>query len=594
MASNSSNSNNGSPVNYRKVASTKTRGKFIAILSVNNPPVNSLGYGVRKGLKEGYQQAIADPTVTAIVIIGEGRTFPAGADIREFNDKSVRTDPLNALVNEFELSPKPIVAAIHGTALGGGLEIALSCHYRLALSSAAVGLPEVHLGILPGAGGTQRLPRLVGVEKALEMIASGAHVKAPQALAYGILDKVIEEKTSAKLLEEAISFASEIPSDLNLDTRRTKNKSAIQEGFDKETTLGMLDAARDMIARKSRGFEAPIAIVQAVRASVESPTIEAGLQVELDLMTKLMEGEQAKGLQHLFFAEREAPKIPGLPAPNKINSAVVIGAGTMGTGIAICLIEAGIDTTLIDTDPKFLTRAKDTIHKTFASNVDKGRITQEEADRKLLLLQIPTSKAQEDKLLSVADLVIEAVFESMDLKKEVFQRLNSVCQKKTILASNTSTLSIDEIAKATNRPDQVIGMHFFSPANIMRLLEVVRGKQTSPQTISTVMHLGKTIKKVSVLVGNCDGFVGNRMLEGYAKEAGFMLEEGCLPQDVDGVLTKFGMAMGPFQMGDLAGNDVSWRIRQGKGLTNPTTRKTDDRYSELADKLCEVRVFFYL
>ncbi|KJE97909.1 peroxisomal bifunctional enzyme [Capsaspora owczarzaki ATCC 30864] len=568
-----------------------TLRQSIAVLSISNPPVNTLNHAVRHGIVRSVREAISDARVQALVLVGAGRSFPAGADIKEFRGGQALNAPvLTEVCDVLEQSPKPIVAALHGTALGGGLELALGCHYRVALDSAHLGLPEVHLGILPGAGGTQRLPRLIGLQRALDLIVSGQHISAAAALKLGLIDQIFQAGAPAAaegtLLDRAVEYAQGIAS-RPLDGRRVselvpRDKSTFDQS-------DVWDKALATVKAQHRGYDAPIRIVEAVRAAAQLP-FKQGMAKEYELVVNLMKGPQASALQHLFFAEREVGTVPGLnPSLAKpVRSVGVLGAGTMGAGIAMVFLNAKIPVVLLDTKQEFLDRGLAGIRAVYASDVKKGKLTEEALAKRLALLTPTLDYAA----FANVDLAIEAVFENMDIKKQVFAKLDAVCKPEAILASNTSTLNIDEMAAATKRPEQFIGTHFFSPANVMRLLENVRGKKSSPSTIATVMALSKTIKKVGVLVGNCDGFVGNRMLEGYAREASFMLEEGALPAQVDKVLTSFGMAMGPFQMGDLAGNDVGWRIRQGKGMTNPATRPAKEgRYCELGDKLCELGRF---
>eukprot|EP00128_Syssomonas_multiformis_P013839 Colp12_sorted_trinity150504_noHs@4229 len=550
----------------------------VALITINNPPVNALSYAVRSGLVSQIKRALGDQSVKAVVITGEGKTFPAGADITEFN-KGMKEPFLPEVIDVIEQSTKPVVAAIHGTGLGGGLEVALGCHYRVMDKTAKVGLPEVHLGILPGAGGTQRLPRLIGVQKALEMIVSGSPIRASDALKLGLADKVVDEN----LMETAISFAKEVAGKDVQERRISGMQSKVSGDFGP-----LFSTFRKEAAKMYRNFNAPQRCIDAVEGATKG-TFREGMQRENQLIMDCMKGEQAKAQQYVFFAEREVARIPGLDPKlaKPIKSVGIIGAGTMGGGIAMNFANAGIPVTLLETKQDFLDRGLATVAKNYKIQVQKGRLTQEAMDKRMALLR-PTL---DYNALSDADMVIEAVFENMDVKRQVFGKLDQVCKPEAILCSNTSTLSIDEIAAATSRPDKVIGAHFFSPANVMKLLENVKGAKSSPSTIATVMQLSKTINKVGVLVGNCEGFVGNRMLEWYGVEAGFLLEEGALPQQVDKVIYDFGFPMGPFTMGDLAGLDVGWRIRQGKGLTDPATRPKDRRYCELGDRLCEQNRF---
>lgn len=542
----------------------------VGVITVDNPPVNALSVGVRAGIKGGIEAAEADGAVQAVVLACAGRTFIAGADITEFG-KPPQDPGLNEVIAAIESCPKPVVAAIHGTALGGGLETALGCHYRVAIQSAKLGLPEVKLGILPGAGGTQRLPRVVGVQKALEMITSGTPISAVQALEAGLVDEIVE----GDLTEGAIAFARRVVEENKPLVKIRDRDDALQAARDNPN---LFDDFRKSIARKARGFEAPENCIKAVEASVELP-FDKGLQRERELFIELMQGEQAKAQQYFFFAEREAAKIPDVPkdTPNiDIKTAGVVGAGTMGGGISMNFLKAGIPVTIVEANQEALDRGIATIKKNYAATVSKGRMTQDDMDRCMSLLTGSTDMQD----LKDADIVIEAVFEEMGLKKEVFGKLDSICKPGAILATNTSTLDVNEIAAATSRPESVIGLHFFSPANVMKLLEEVRGEKSSKPVIATCMSLAKRIGKVPALVGVCDGFVGNRMLHKRGVQAQQLLLEGALPQQVDKVLFDFGFPMGPFAMGDLAGLDVGWRIRQGRGVTDP-----------VADPLCEAGRF---
>ena len=540
----------------------------IGLITADNPPVNALSHAVRAGLKDAVAQALADDAVAAIVLACAGRTFFAGADIREFG-KAIEEPNLTAVTQLIESGAKPVIAAIHGTALGGGLEVALACHFRVAAPDARVGLPEVKLGIIPGAGGTQRLPRLIGVKPALDMIVSGEHVAATKAHVYGLIDEIVEGDLTAA----AIAYARRVLSEKR-PIRRVRELGV------RGAAPGMFDEYAKSIARKQRGFLAPFRAIEAVKAATELP-FNAGMERERELFAELMASPQSKAQRHVFFAEREVGKIPGLPPDTKtrdVQSVGVLGAGTMGGGIAMSFANAGIPVTILDMNRQSLERGLGTIRKNYAASVAKGSLKQDEMDRRLA--QIRPSLAYED--LKEADLVIEAVFEDMDVKKEVFARLDEVCKPGAILASNTSYLDINEIASVTRRPQDVLGMHFFSPANVMRLLENVRGARTAPEVYATAMAIGRKIKKVPVLVGVCDGFVGNRMLAQRSRECGFMLEEGALPQQIDRVLYEFGFPMGPFAVGDLAGLDVGWRNRQAH-LDRLTPR---ERANDILDKIC--------
>lgn len=545
----------------------------IGVIAVNNPPVNALSQAVRAGLRDAVAQGLADDGVAAMVIWCEGRTFIAGADIREFG-KPPKEPDLPSVCNFIESSTKPVVAAIHGTALGGGLEVALSCHLRIAAPTAKVGLPEVKLGILPGAGGTQRLPRLIGIKNALDMIVSGDHVAATKAHVFGVVDEIVEGDLKAAAIALAQRAVSE-----GKPLRRVSELPAKPEAatFFDEYTKGL--------AKKYRGFLAPFHCVKAVQAASELP-FEEGMKRERELFAELLASPQSKAQRHVFFAEREVTKIPGLPEsvkPRDIKKVAVLGAGTMGGGIAMCFANVGIPVTILEAAQENLDRGMGTIRKNYANTVSKGSLKQEEMDKRMSLIK--TTLSYDD--LKDADLVIEAVFEEMGIKKEVFGKLDKVCKPGAILASNTSYLNIDEIAASTSRPQDVMGLHFFSPANVMKLLENVRGAKTSPDVYATAMEIGKKIKKVPVLVGVCHGFVGNRMLAKRSRECGFMLEEGALPQQIDKVLYDYGFPMGPFAVSDLAGLDIGWRNR--KSLMDKLTPR--EKANNILDKLCEMGRF---
>ncbi len=548
----------------------------IGILTVNNPPVNALSPGVPEGILAGVEEFEKDDTVKAIVLIGGGRTFIAGADIREFGKMTSGGDRkrgpgFNIILNRIEAATKPVIAAIHGTALGGGLETAMACHYRVAVPSAQVGQPEVKLGIIPGAAGTQRLPRLAGVAKAVEMCAGGDPISAAEALKHGIIDRVIE----GDLLQGAIAFARE----KNGAVRRTRDLT--DKLGDDKTNAPILAAARDTSRKRQRNLMAPLAAIDAVEAATKLP-FDQGVERERELFQKCLFSDQSKALIHVFFGEREVAKIPGIGkdvAQIPVNKVAVVGAGTMGGGIAMVFANAGIPVLLKETDQAALDRGLATIKKNYANSVKKGRFTQQQMDERLARIQ-PTLSYDG---FGERDMVVEAVFEGMALKKQIFGELDKVMKPGAILASNTSTLNIDEIASATSRPEMVIGTHFFSPANVMRLLEIVRGKATSKEVIATCMALSKKIGKVGVLVGNCRGFVGNRMFHPYRREAQFLVEEGATVEAVDQALYNFGMAMGPLATGDLAGLDVGWRIRKEFG----DARNTGVRQPLIEDRLCE-------
>ena len=554
-----------------------TKNNDIAIITINNPPVNALGPGVPEGICEAIETIDKDDSIKAAVLIGAGRTFVAGADIKEFgkmtSGKGRRGAGMLPMLLQIEDCRKPIVMAIHGTAFGGGLELAMAGHYRVAVASAQVGQPEVKLGLIPGAGGTQRLPRLAGVAAAVEMCAEGNPISAEQARKFGIIDRLIEDD----LLTGALSFGREVASNPAPKTRERNEKLGTVE-----QNAPIFTAARATARKKQRGLMAPLAAIGSIEAAVKLP-FDKGCEVEQKLFAECLFSDQSKALIHVFFGEREVAKIPDIPKETPlipVNSAAVVGAGTMGGGIAMVLANAGISVLLKEADQAALDRGIATIRKNYAGSVQRGRFTQQFADECLKRIQ-PTLSLDG---FSGVDLVIEAVFEGMALKKEVFKELDRVCKPGAILASNTSTLSIDEIASITARPEFVIGTHFFSPANVMRLLEVVRGKATSKEVIATCMHLSKKLGKVAVLVGNCTGFVGNRMFGPYRREAQFLVEEGARVEAVDNALYEYGMAMGSLATGDLAGLDVGWRIRKEyRHLQKPGIRQP---FCE--DKLCEL------
>jgi 3-hydroxyacyl-CoA dehydrogenase len=537
----------------------------IAIVTADNPPVNALKHEVRAGLVEVLSQAREDNTVEAVVIACAGRTFFAGADITEFGKPS-QAPSLAEVIAAIEAMPKPVVAALHGTALGGGFELALACHFRVSAASARVGLPEVKLGLLPGAGGTQRLPRLIGPEKALKMIVTGDPVGSAEALADGIVDEIAQ----GDLTEAATAFTRRVVAERRpLRLVRDRDDRLVAEGF--------ADAAASLTQRL-RGREAPAACVEAVRNAIVLP-FEEGLKRESELFRKLVAGDQSKAQRHVFFAEREAAKVPGMAAdtkPRPIASGAVIGAGTMGGGIAMCFANAGIPVTLIETGEDLLQKGLDRIAANYRATVSRGGLAADEMDRRMGLI---TGAVGVDAVGS-ADVVIEAVFEEMGLKKRVFADLDRAAKPGALLATNTSTLDVDEIAGATARPQDVVGTHFFSPANIMRLLEIVRGAASAPDAIATALTIARRLGKVPAVVGVCYGFVGNRMLARRSVEAERLLLEGALPQQVEAALVEFGLPMGPFAMMDLAGLDVGWLIRKSRG-----------EHAEIEDALCEAGHF---
>jgi 3-hydroxyacyl-CoA dehydrogenase len=544
------------------------------IITVDNPPVNALSQAVRQGLMDALAQGRADAAAKALIVVGAGRTFIAGADIKEF-DKPLAPPDLNAVIAALEGSDKPTIAAIHGTALGGGLEVALGCHYRVAAPAAQVGLPEVKLGLLPGAGGTQRLPRLIGAKAALDMITSGDFVRAPHAKALGIIDEIVE----GDLLEGATRFA-EGAAARGTTGRRIRDRD--DRLADARGHAALFAEYRASVKKRARGQESPLRSIDAVEAAVNLP-FDQGLKRERQIFEELVTSTQARALIHAFFAEREAMNIPDVPAdtPTRpIKSAAVIGAGTMGGGIAMNFANAGIPVTVVETAAEALERGLGVVRNNYAGTVAKGRLDQATMDKRMGLIKGTLDLAA----VKDADVIVEAVFEEMAIKKDLFARLDKVAKPGAVLATNTSSLDIDAIARETKRPQDVIGTHFFSPANVMRLVELVRGAKTAKDVITTAMRLGKTLGKVPVLVAVCDGFVGNRMIFQYTREAEFLLEEGALPWQVDKAPTDWGMAMGVFAMGDMAGNDVGWRIRKQQAASRPNDR----RYSHLADQICEI------
>lgn len=521
----------------------------VGVVTLNSPPVNALSAQVREGLKGAFEAAIADPAVKAIVLICDGKTFIAGADITEFG-KAMTGPSLQDVQNVIENAPKPVVAAIHGTALGGGLEVALVAHYRVAVPSAKAGLPEVNIGLLPGAGGTQRLPRIVGVEKALEMVTSGQHVPAKAAHAMGLFDELVEE---GKLREGAIAFARKVVAE-NRPLNKVRELNAKVEAARGKPEI--FEAFRKANAKKFRGFMAPENNIKCIEAAVNLP-FDEGLKEERRLFMELMTGSQSAAQRYVFFAERQAAKIPDVPDDTPtipVKKVGVIGAGTMGGGIAMNFLNAGIPVTIIEAKQENLERGVGIIRKNYENTAKKGRLTQDDVEKRMGLL----TPSMEMEALADCDMIIEAVFELMEIKKEVFTKLDKIAKPGAILATNTSYLDVNEIAAVTSRPESVIGTHFFSPANVMRLLELVRGDKTSKEVIATCMKLSKTIGKVAVLVGVCYGFVGNRMLAQRQREAQKLILEGAMPWDVDRVLYDFGLPMGPFAMSDLAGLDIGW------------------------------------
>ncbi len=555
-----------SPVTWER------RGR-VSVITVNNPPVNALAQPVREGMLRCFNESVADPAVEAIVLTGGGRTFMAGADINEFG-KPMREPGLGKVIDGYESSEKPTIAAVHGTPLGGGLEVAMGCQARVAHPKTRLGLPEVKLGLLPGAGGTQRLPRLVGVERALEMITSGDPIPAPLALELGLVDEIAE----GDLVAAAIAYAERV-----LDGQATAGATRARDEKVQGVDEAIFDKAREKLARVARGREGPLRCVEAVRGSVTLP-FDEGITNERRLFVECHDSEESPALIHAFFSERAANKIDDVPktTPTRpIKSAAVIGAGTMGGGIAMNFANVGIPVRIMDTDQASLERGLGVVRGNYQRAVDRGRMPQAALDARMELIQ----GVSDIDALAEADIVIEAVFEDMPVKQKIFTALDKVMREGAILATNTSTLDIDAIAATTRRPEEVIGTHFFSPANVMRLLEIVRGSKTSAEVIASAMALARTIRKVGVLVGNCDGFVGNRMFHEYIRQAQFLVERGALPEQVDRAAYAFGWAMGPLAVSDLAGNDVGWYIRKrhiAEGLY-----KGGGYTGAVADALCE-------
>ncbi|MBS0402885.1 MAG: enoyl-CoA hydratase/isomerase family protein [Proteobacteria bacterium] len=555
----------------------------IAIISLNNPPVNGLGYDTRIGITDGLDQANGDAAVKAIVLTGAGKAFSGGADIREFNSPKAMQEPtLLSVIRAVENSGKPVVAAVHSVAMGGGLELALGAHYRIAAPGAKIALPEVKLGLIPGAGGTVRLPRVLGVETALNMIVKGDPVNS-EVLAGLPGQKLFDKMASSpeKLLDEAVAFAKEVaakhadgsalPLVRNLPCKHPQGDAYF--GF-----------ARNMVAGLSRNFPAPVKCVDALENATRFKFDDA-LTKEREIFIALMQTPECKALRHVFAAERAASKIPDVGPevqPRAIAKVAVIGAGTMGGGIAMNFLNAGIPVTMLEMKQEALNRGVAVMSKNYEAQVKKGKLKQDKYEQRMSLLKTTLNYAD----IKDADLVIEAVFEELGVKEAVFKQLDAVMKPGAILASNTSTLDVNKIAAFTQRPQDVVGMHFFSPANVMKLLEVVRGAKTAKDVLATVMAIAKKIKKTAVVSGVCDGFIGNRMIEQYSRQAGFLLDEGCTPQQVDKAIEKFGFAMGPFRMGDLAGNDIGWAIRKRRAVEHP-----DMKYSATADKLCELGRF---
>ncbi len=547
----------------------------VAVLTIDLPPVNSLGLAMRQALAAGLQRAQDEPQVQAIVLTGAGKAFSGGADITEFGHDAAFAEPnLHTLIAMVEGCSKPVVAALHSVCMGGGLELALACHYRMATPDCKLGLPEVKLGLLPGAGGTQRLPRALGVEPALNMIVSGEPVAAA-LLAQVPGQKLLTQlaTSAATLLDEAVALARSVAS-----VRPLPLVAALRARHPQGDAY--FQFARNMVKGMAKHFPAPAKCVDAVQAATQQK-ITDGLATERDLFLQLMFTPESRALRHLFFAERAASKIPDVPANTPlraIESVAVIGAGMMGGGIAMNFLNAGLPVKLLETKQEALERGVATIRKNYEGQLAKGKLTQDKYAQRMALLSTTLDYAD----LKDADLVIEAVFEDMAVKQAVFTQLDAVAKPGAILASNTSTLDLNQIAAFTQRPQDVVGLHFFSPANVMKLLEVVRGAKTANDVLATAMAVAKKIRKTAVLSGVCDGFIGNRMIERYSQQAGFLLDEGCTPEQVDKAAEQFGFAMGPFRMSDLAGNDIGWAIRKRRAIERP-----DIRYSKTADLLCE-------
>ena len=552
----------------------------VAVITLNNPPVNGLGYDTRVGITNGLEKANADPAVKAIVLTGADKAFSGGADIREFGTAKATQEPnLLSVIRALEKSAKPVVAAIHTVCMGGGLELALGAHYRIAAPGAKIALPEVKLGLIPGAGGTVRLPRVLGVETALNMIVSGEPVNS-EMLAGLPGQKLFDKMASSpeKLLDEAVAFAKdvaakggELPLVRNLPAKHPNGDAYFQ-------------FARNMVKGMAKNFPAPVKCVDAVENATKMKFDDA-LAKEREIFVNLMLTPESAALRHIFAAERAASKIPDVGddvKPRNVKSVAVIGAGTMGGGIAMNFLNAGIPVKMLEMKQEALDKGLATIRKNYEAQVKKGKLKQDKYDQRMALLSTTLDYAD----LKDADLIIEAVFEELGVKEQVFKKLDEVAKQGAILASNTSTLDVDKIAAFTKRPQDVVGMHFFSPANVMKLLEVVRGAKTAKDVLATVMAIAKKIKKTAVVSGVCDGFIGNRMIEQYSRQAGFLIEEGATPQQVDKAIEKFGFAMGPFRMGDLAGNDIGWAIRKRRYQEKP-----DMKYSKTADLLCEMGRF---
>jgi 3-hydroxyacyl-CoA dehydrogenase len=551
----------------------------VAVITLDNPPLNGLNHELRAGLVAGIDQASADAGVKAVIIIGAGRAFSSGADIREFNTPKSTAEPtLRSVIRVVEANAKPVIAAIGGICMGGGLELALGCHFRVASPGAKIALPEVKLGLVPGAGGTQRLPRAIGVEAALNMIVSGATVSSEQFKGTGLIDEIVDGSLENELLQGALAFARKVVAEKRALTRLRDVK------IDFPNADAFFQFARNSVGPLAKNFPAPLKCIDAVAAAVTKP-FDEGLKFERELFMQLVETPESRALRHAFFAERAAAKIPDVPEntpARKIASVAVIGAGTMGGGIAMNFLSAGFSVSILETKQEALDKGLATLRKNYEGSVKRGKLTPEKLQQNIALLK-PTLSYDDIK---GADLVIEAVFEDMAVKQAVFDKLDAAMKPGAILATNTSTLDVNKIAGFTRRAQDVVGMHFFSPANVMKLLEVVRGEKTAKDVLVAVMQVAKKINKIAVVSGVCDGFIGNRMIEQYLRQAMFLLDEGASPRQVDGALERFGMAMGPFRMSDLAGNDVGWYIRKRRYVEKPNVI-----YSKIADRLCELGRF---
>ncbi len=560
----------GAAIPVSSVVTTALQGDVL-VVTIDNPPVNALGAAVRQGLLAAMQQAQADAAVAAVLLVGAGKAFIAGADIREFGKPPV-APILPEVCRAIEGCDKPVVAVLHGAALGGGLEVALSAHYRLALPAATLGLPEVNLGLLPGSGGTQRAPRLMGVQAATAMMLSGQHLKAKAALDAGLIDQLVE---GADPLAAGLTYVRELLA-ANAPVRRTRDRVIAEP----QVALAWLEAQNTETAKKSRGLFSPLKIIECVQAAVQLP-FDDGMARERALFMECLDSPQRAGLIHAFFAEREVVKVPEAQAaqPRPVGSIAVIGGGTMGAGIAVAALDAGLPVTMIERDAQALARGRANVEKVYNGLVAKGRMT--DAAQAAVMARYTGSTDYAD--IAQVDLVIEAVFEDIEVKKAVFRELDRVCKPGAVLATNTSYLNIDAIAASTSRPQDVIGLHFFSPANIMKLLEIVVPAQVAPDVVATAFELAKKLKKVPVRAGVCDGFIGNRILAVYKQAADYLLEDGASPYEIDAAVRGFGFAMGPFQVTDLAGGDIGWATRKRRAAT----RDPKARYVEIADRICE-------